>query len=336
MASPRILVIQLKRIGDLILTAPMIARLRAQRPAAHLSLAVCDAAGALAPCLPGIDEIFHFQRGQLNGGYWSRLLKGRPYEMVLDCDGTDRAALTAWLTGAPVRVTYAKHRKSFPQRRIFTHGCKALLKDHHTIDHLAALLDTVEIGGTTPPLRLTVPASDLLAAEGLGLPPAYAVLHPGSARIEKFWVAERWARLIDHISETCGLPVVVTGGRWEVEKRHLAEIAQHSRIGFHNLAGKTSVPGMAAVVSRAALAVTVDTGALHLASSFQVPQVALFGPTNPFRWGPRHDRAWIVRAGHPGPMPGTTLFPKPDDFAPMEAISLEEVTDAVSRAQSRA
>jgi len=332
MAAPRILVIQLKRIGDLVLTAPMVARLRAQVPEARIGLAVSDAAGALAPALPGVDEVFHFRRGQINAGYWGGIIGARPFDIAFDCDGTDRAAATALVSGAAVRVTYAKHRKIFPRDRIFTHGCGASLKEYHTIDHLAALLDTVGIGGETPPLRLELPVAPREAADGLALPERYAVVHPGSARIEKFWPAERWARVIDHLSESAGLPVVVTGGTWKVETEHLAEIARHSRVKFRDLAGKTSLTGMAAVLARASLVVTVDTGALHLASAFGVPQVALFGPTNPFRWGPRHERAWIVRAGKPGPLPGTHLFSKADDFAPMDEIGVEEVVQAVRQA----
>ncbi len=332
MEAPRILVIQLKRIGDLVLTAPMVARLREQVPDARIGVAVSDAAGALAPCLPGVDDVFHFRRGQLNADYWGGIAVARPFDVAFDCDGTDRAAATALVSGATVRVTYAKHRRSFPRDRIFTHGCGASLKEYHTIDHVAALLDTVGIGGETPPLRLELPREAREAAEALALPERYVVVHPGSARIEKFWPAERWARVIDDLSESIGLPTVVTGGPWKVEAEHLTEVARLSKQGFCNLAGKTSLTCMAAVLARASLAITVDTAALHLASAFGVPQVALFGPTNPFRWGPRHERAWIVRAGKLGPLPGTHVFSKPDDFAPMEEIEVEEVLEAARRA----
>ncbi|RFC47076.1 MAG: heptosyltransferase-2/heptosyltransferase-3 [Verrucomicrobia bacterium] len=332
MAAPRILVIQLKRIGDLILTAPMLARLREQMPAARISLAVSDAAGFLAPCLPGVDDIIHFQRGRINAGYWAAIAGARPFEIAFDCDGTDRAAATAWVSGAAVRVTHAKHRKTFPRDRIFTLGCEASLKAHHTIDYLAALLDAAGIGGETPPLSLQLPREAREAADGLGLPDQYAVVHPGSARIEKFWSAERWAQVIDHLSQRVGLPVVVTGGPGRMETEHLSEIQRRSRSGFRNVAGHTSVATMAAVLARASLALTVDTAALHLASAFGVPQVALFGPTNPFRWGPRHGRAWVVRAGKPGPLPGTHRFPEPDDFAPMAEIAVDEVIEAAAKA----
>ncbi|MBU6303106.1 MAG: glycosyltransferase family 9 protein [Verrucomicrobia bacterium] len=332
MEAPRILVIQLKRIGDLILTAPMLARLRQQVPDARIGLAVSDAAGPLAPCLPGVDEVFHFRRGRLNAGYWTGIARARPFEIAFDCDGTDRAVATAWLSGAAVRVTHARNRRTFPRDRIFTHGCGALLSKFHTADYLATLLDAVGLGGETPPLRLQLPPEAWTAADGLGLPPRYAVVHPGSARIEKFWPPERWARVIDHLSRSLDLPVVVTGGPGRMEREHLAEIARLSATGFRNLAGNTSVPAMAAVLARATLAVTVDTAALHLASAFTVPQVALFGPTNPFRWGPRHERAWIVRAGKPGPVPGTQPFPEPDDFAPMEEIGVDEVIGAIGSA----
>jgi ADP-heptose:LPS heptosyltransferase len=93
-----------------------------------------------------------------------------------------------------------------------------------------------------------------------------------------------------------------------------------------NLAGKTDLLTLAAVVESAALVVSCDTAMVHLAAAFRRPQVALFGPTNPFHWRPRHDAVRVVSAAQPdGPM---TNFQPRMKGAPMDRISTNVVIHA--------
>ena len=83
---------------------------------------------------------------------------------------------------------------------------------------------------------------------------------------------------------------------------------------------------LAALAQRARIVVSCDTAMVHLAAAFATPQVALFGPTNPFHWRPRHDRAVVISATQPeAPL---TEFRSRMKGAPMERIS----TDVVIRA----
>jgi ADP-heptose:LPS heptosyltransferase len=153
----------------------------------------------------------------------------------------------------------------------------------------------------------------------------FILLHPGSARIEKFWEAERWAAVIEFAAEH-RLPCVVTGGNSALEQDHIAAIKRQAGHPFVDLSGKISLLTLAALIQRARLLTTVDSAPVHLASAMQTPQVVLFGPTNPLHWRPRFSPALILQAGHAEPL---TDFAPNQKRVPMNQISTEQVIDAM-------
>lgn len=320
---PRILLLQLKRIGDAVLTAPTLAALRAARPDARLTLALAGAAGALGPLFADADEILTWNPGGLNLLFWNRLRTLEP-DVVLDFSGNDRSALLSLASRAPVRTGYEKFASKFLRRQAWNVRCAASVRDLHTIDFHHAL--AASAGFDLPKLpdfgHLKI-VPHLAMPEGL--PDAYAVVHPGTAREDKFWPPQHWAELLDHLHQTHGLPLVLTGGTWEFETGQIREILRMTKAPVLNLAGRLTLPQLAAIIARARLAVTVDTAAMHLAAAFQIPQAGLFGPTNPWHWAPRHSRAAVLRAGYPADAP---LLPKQAGF-PMIQLSAADVKKAV-------
>jgi len=158
-----------------------------------------------------------------------------------------------------------------------------------------------------------------------GLEGPYALLHPGTARSEKYWLPERWGAVAAHLRKALGLATVFTCGPDAYERAHVAAIpnatSKKSEIQYPQ-----DLLSLAALVARARLVVSVDTGVVHLASAFRVPQIALFGPTNPFHWRPMHDRAIVLSAAQPE-APLADFQPRMKE-GPMDLIS----TDAVIRA----
>lgn len=297
--AERILVIQMKRIGDLILTIPAIQVLRRARPDAHIAVATLGAAGQIVPAIPGIDEHLDYQKKRPNLALWSELAFGN-WDTVLDFNGSDRTCLMSFLTGADKRATYTKRARSRLRSLVYTHLSDASLKDYHTIDHLIALGEAIDIPldreGAPEAVRLNLPEADLAAAEKINLE-RFAVIHPGTARPEKYWPADRWAQVIDFLAAEHDLPTVITGGSDPDELRHLDKILSSLRSDTPPplvLAGELSLLETAGVISRCELALGVDTAAMHLAAAFEKPQIVLFGPTDPAFWGPRHQNATIV------------------------------------------
>jgi heptosyltransferase I len=123
-----------------------------------------------------------------------------------------------------------------------------------------------------------------------------AGLHPGARWASKLWPPASWARLAEWFHAQ-GFQVAITGSR--ADRELVAEIASQCRTPRLNLAGATSLAQLAAVLRKARLAVSTDTGAMHLAASLGTPVAALFGPTAPWRTGPFGEGHQVVRLDLP-------------------------------------
>ena len=117
---------------------------------------------------------------------------------------------------------------------------------------------------------------------------------------------------------------VLTGSAAPEEIQHLAEIESDTSVQA-NFAGQLTLLQLASVISSAALVLGVDSAAMHLAGAFRRPQIALYGPTNPFHWRPRHDRALILTAGNPPDLPLQPRHPQ----HPMTDLPFAQVNAAV-------
>ncbi len=303
----KILILQLKRIGDLILTTPAIRCLREQVPNAHLTLVTESSCRGLVEAIP-VDETWVYQRGEALSGHlghgpnaWiqKKLMGSRP-DYCLDFTGTDRSAWFAYASGAQRRITFARFRKKFLRSTVYTDFVDSPVSDRHTADHYTDLLQPLGIACKNIPLDLRVPESASAQASAhlaaLGITGAYAVIHAGTARPEKYWSADHWVQVIDFLDQHYGLTSVLTGSTDPDEQAHLAMIKKATNGKVADVSGKTSLLELAAIIQKARIFCGVDTAALHLADAMKTPAVALFGPTNPFHWQPRHTSAVILRA----------------------------------------
>jgi ADP-heptose:LPS heptosyltransferase len=322
----RILALQLKRIGDLILTTPALAAVRAAWPEAHLALAVSEGCAALLPAIPGIDTTIVFGRGR---GFapWQQAIAGS-WDLCLDFTGTDRSALAVAVSRARQRTTFAWVRRNKMRALAYTDFVDSPVRDRHTVDHyhdLARGILSPDLAATDPDFapRLQVPpeaaqrAELLLASVGVGEP--FALLHPGTARPEKYWLADRWAAAAGALWESHGLASVITCGPDAFERAHAAEIESKIRNPKSKIVHPPDLLTLAALAARARVVISCDTAMVHLAAAFHTPQVALFGPTNPFHWRPCHDRAVVISAVNPE-APLTDFRPRMKG-APMDRIS---------------
>jgi len=328
----KLLALQLKRIGDVILTLPALASLRRSHPQAELAVVLVDGCGALAPLLPGGVKPLLYRRGKLNAALWREILFSK-YAACYDFTGSDRSALMARLSGAAEKVAYRKAIEKSPSReRVFSRICDAAVRDHHTIDYHLALLgaqaDASRIHFTPEIPSATRAAVDqVLAASRVG--EDFVAVHPGTARDEKCWPPDRWAAVIDHIAGERGLQVVLTGSPEAREQQHLAAIKAAITTQVTDLSGQVDLVGLAELLRRARLVLGVDSAAMHLAALFDRPEIALFGPTNPFHWRPLHEDAQILVAGHDAPV--ESFHPR-HQAAPMDTLSTETVFRAISAA----
>ena len=329
----RILALQLKRIGDLVQTTPALHVLRNAWPEAHIALGVSEGCAALIEAIAPIDTGIVFGRGR---GFapWQQVLTG-PWDLCLDFSGTDRSALATALSRAKERATFDWVRRNRMRALAYSRFVDSSVRERHTADHYLDLLrpfilpEGEPLIETTPP-RLQLPESARVAANDLrrahGVANSFVLLHPGSARPEKYWPAERWAEVANALHSVHGLEVIVTCGPDSFERAHVEEIKIKVESSKFKVLHPPDLLTLAAVVERARLVISCDTAVVHLAAAFRVPQIALFGPTNPFHWRPMHNRAVVLSAAQPE-APLTEFTPRMKG-APMERISTALVIHA--------
>ncbi len=327
----RILALQLKRIGDLVLTAPALRALRAADPDAHIALAVSDGCAALLPAIPGVDTTLVFGRGR---GFapWQQVIAGS-WDVCLDFTGTDRSAFATALSRAGQRVTFSWVRRNKIRALAYSQFVDSDVRERHTADHYLDLVAAVAAIGVEPALpSLVIPpdaaqrAAELLAGQGVN--GQFALLHPGTARVEKYWRPDRWAQVIEALHRDNGLRSVISCGPDAFERSHTEEIEAMNEVPSLKVLHPHDLLVLTALAARARVVVSCDTAMVHLAAAFRTPQVALFGPTNPFHWRPRHDRTVVISAAQPD-APLTEFQPRMRG-APMERISTETVIRATN------
>ena len=318
----RILALQLKRIGDLILTTPALSALRAAHPSAEIALAVTPGCAPLLSAIDSISSGIVLGRGR---GFapWQQVLTG-PWDLCIDFTGSDRSALAVAASRANERTTFAWVQRSKVRSLAYNHFTDSPVRERHTVDHY---LDLVRATAPLDP-HLVIPqsaqsvADEMLRASEIASP--FVLLHPGSARAEKYWLPGRWAEVIASLKSPC----VITCGPDEFERAHVAAIQSQIENLKFEIAYPSNLLTLAALIERAALVVSCDTAAVHFAAAFQRPQIALFGPTNPFHWRPRHEHALVLSAAKPG-APLRDFTPRMKG-APMERISTALVIDAIA------
>ena len=326
----KILLLQLKRIGDLILTTPAITALRMNYPDAHITLAISKECAELLPAISNVDRVLIARRNLRDVAMVSSVA-GKKFDYCIDFSRNDRSAFLTLLSGARRRVaSYRVREQSRTRARVYTDLVGVRVRDMHTIDYNLALLEPLGIRAASSAPELELPRAASAKAEALRrewkITRPYVILHPGSARLEKLWDAARWAKVIDHFGQDNEFDFVLTSGPGVHEQTHIAAITHRTRRKFIDLSGKTDLLTLAALIGQAQLLVTVDSAPVHFAAASCTPQVILFGPTNPFHWRPTGSPALILH-GKSG-MPATEFAPVRPRF-PMSEISTEAVISAM-------
>jgi heptosyltransferase III len=322
----KILLLQLKRIGDLILTTPAIAALRQNYPDADITLAVSNDCAELLPAISNVDRVLIARR---NLGDLAMLssVAGKRFDYCIDFTRNDRSAVLTLLSRARKRIaSYRVREQSKTRARLYTDLVGARVRDMHTIDYNLSLLEPLGVRAAPSAPQLDLPRTAREKADALRrdwtITRPYVILHPGSARREKLWDAARWADVINHFGQNNEFKLVLTSGSSVDEQAHIASISRRSRQKFIDLSGKTDLLTLAALIGQAQLLVTVDSAPVHFAATTGTPQVILFGPTNPFHWRPTDSPALILHGRSGGPV--KEFAPIRPRF-PMSEISTEAV-----------
>ena len=345
----RILVRSTNWVGDAVMNMPAVQRLREWNPEAHIGL-VCPAKlHDLWRRNPFLNEVIPFVDSVDTGA-----LRQREFDLAVILPNSFRSAWECWQAGIPRRVGFAGHVRRWlltdvvaePRVEKFSHKTvtvsgltfqiKSVAAQRHQIHRY---LDLVSYLGGSPDF---VPPKIYLAVEDM--PPTSTFFsHDGRLIVglnagaeygpAKRWLADRFAKVAQLVSQEIDCRWVLFGGPGDVETARVIE-DQLRAAGFDpgsilNLAGKTSLLELCTLIRCCAVLLTNDTGPMHLAGALGTPVVAVFGSTSPELTGPLGDRDIVVRQ----PVECSPCFLRecPIDFRCMERVTVEQVAEAVQK-----
>lgn len=296
----RILIIKPSAIGDVVHALPVLNLLRRRWPEAHLSWLVTPACAGLLERHPQLDEVIRFERREFGRGWRSPRVAAelfrfmldlgrRRFDLVIDLQGLFRSGWLAASTRAPCRVGPASAREG--AWLFYTHRVPTGPPEQHAIERYLTIAEAVGCDRGPVEFHFAVDDADR-ATVAAQTPRRYAVLMPGANWLTKQWPVERFASLVAPLRERFGLECVVAGGPDTVA---LAERIPDAV----NLAGRTNLRQLLALLERAALVVANDSGPMHVAAALGRPLVTPFGPTNPVRTGPYRRMGSVVRVDIP-------------------------------------
>ncbi len=333
----KVLIIKLSSIGDVVQTLPALRALREaltrRTPKGgvgpEIDWIVERPSAAVLRGNPLIDNLIVVSKGgwtrqsraNLRTARW---LAARQYDLVMDFQGLFKSALWALAARGRRVIGFANSRELShlalnekapaydPERHAvlrYLDLVQAALGDERTQEE--ALQGKVLVGGGAEevefPLYVSPGAMDqarkALARAGLaldaeaarGAASSFFVIVPRSRWRKKLWVDEKFIELGRILTSRYGLNAVIVGS--EADRAPAERIKLGIGPAAHNLAGRVDLAGLAALMKLARFCVTLDSGPMHIGVAAGTPQVALFGPTAPWRTGPIGRGHKVVRLG---------------------------------------
>lgn len=285
----RILVVRTDRLGDMVLTLPLIQEISRQVPDARIDVMCKPYTAPLLerhPAISGITTVDY----AAPGGWRTvvRNIRASRYDAAVVVHPTSKDTLAVMAAGVPVRVGNGYRWYSFLYNRpVFFHRSEAA---RHELEYNLLYLKGLGLECPNPAPTPHVPLldSDVSAArELLGevADGSYVVIHPGSGGSSLNWPTAYYSELAAWLAKETGRTVVTTGGQEEASE---AEEVAWAAGGF-SVAGRTNFGALLGVLAGAGLFVSGNTGPMHLAAALGGPVVALFSPLksgSPVRWRP--------------------------------------------------
>jgi len=295
-APRRILVIRLDRIGDVVLSTPVLQVLRQRFPHAFIAMMVRPACEDLVRGNPYLNDVLLYDKEGRHRRIWptirfARSLRRYEFDTALVLHPTNRSHWIPRLAGIPVRIGYRRksawllthrlpHRKQEGKRH----------EAEYTLDMLSVL--GISDGQALPFIPVAPAAAQRIHARlaEASIQPGDTVVgvHPSASCISKRWMPQRFAEVADRLASERNVRIVLIAG--DADRAYAQDVARMMRSPALNMAGQLSLGELAALLARCRLLISNDSGPVHIAAAVGTPVVDIFGRNqaglSPQRWGP--------------------------------------------------
>ncbi|GAL85961.1 glycosyl transferase family protein [Sporocytophaga myxococcoides] len=291
-----ILCIRLDNMGDVLMTTPALRALKDSFPERKITLLTSSAGKAVAQFIPTIDKVIVFDTPWVkNNGTFS---SSKTFEMIelLKRENFDGAIIFTVYSQNPLPAAMLCHLAEIPKvlgycRENPYHLISEWVPEEEPLTEIKheviRQLDLVGYAGcyiANKELNICLPSdydsdiTELLKGKGIKQG-NYIVIHPGASEEKRMFPLDKFSEAANLLVDRLGIPVVVTGNK---EERKLAEeIERNTDNKVINLAGELDLSGFIALIKKAKVVVSNNTGTVHIAAATQTPVVVLYALTNP-------------------------------------------------------
>jgi heptosyltransferase-1 len=292
----KILIVKPSSLGDIVHSLPFLNAIKSCFPKAEIHWVVARGLEGLLEGHPMVDEIIIIDKdkwkkpGRLSETVREvvgllKEMRRRRYDLVIDLQGLFRSGVIAMATGAPARLGFSEAREG--GWLFYTRKVKGG-RETHAVDRYLKIGEA--LGCETSEVIFPFPLmknAEVKVRETRAAMKSYVVIVPGARWDTKKWPAERFGE----IASMLPLTSLVIGSK--ADQGIATEVVKASGGKAVSLAGETNLRELMKIMRGAKLVISNDSGPMHIAAGFNVPIVAIFGPTSPARTGP-YGRAHVV------------------------------------------
>ena len=330
----KILVVNVNWVGDVLFSTPAIRALRGHFPQAHIACMVVPRCKEVLELNPHINElIIYDEKGEYKGliGKLKLIsaLKARHFDCVFLFHRSLTRTLMVALSGIKERVGIYNPKRGF----LLTKKIEPQPADIHKVEQFLNIIKGIgiDVSGAGKGMDLFIDKEDeafagnFLKSCGINNNEPFIILNPGGNWDLKRWPAENFAKLGDMLYEKYKMPIAITGAQKDVELgKKIAGMMRNKPV---IACGETTLRQLAAIMKRASLVMSNDSGPMHIAVSQGARTIAIFGPTDPKVTGPYGKGLYAVvqrSSGKPGcKIPCYNL--RCEDALCMKAVTVEDI-----------
>ncbi|MES2142171.1 MAG: glycosyltransferase family 9 protein [Pseudomonadota bacterium] len=288
----RLLIICTRRIGDVLLVTPLIRTCKRHWPDTYIELLVFKGTESILASNTDIHTIITIDEHPRFFSHWQLIKKiFRRYDLAISTLPSDKSTLYAFFA-ARYRIGMLGDDKS---RWWKLHLLSEVVEFDNLATHTLIMnLRLAEVLRLTPfpEIVLRWNKNDIaVVSQCVDIKnPKLAILHVFPKFSYKEWVKQGWLQLANWLQQS-GYTVIFTGDKTKAEKKIVSEILDHLKDNAINMVGCLSLSQLAFLLNHCKVYIGPDTVVTHMAAALGIPTVALFGPTNPVKWGP-WPKAW--------------------------------------------
>ncbi|MEO8016741.1 MAG: glycosyltransferase family 9 protein [Pseudomonadota bacterium] len=297
-APEKVCLLRLSAIGDTCHVVPLLRALQDAWPRTRFTWVIGKLEAKLMSVIPDVELITVDKAAGLSA--YSRLrddMRRRgAFDLLLHLQLSIRASATAACIPAPIKLGFDRPRARELQW-LFTNRRIAERSREHVQDSFMGFADALGVARRPPRWDIPLPPAARAYAEQL-IPDSQPtlVISACSSHRARNWLPERYAAVAEHAVRQHGMRVILCGGPAAIEREMAAAIVSHTPVPLVNQVGKDTLPQLLALLARATLLLTPDSGPAHMATMVETPVIGLYAATNPQRSGPYESRRWCVNA----------------------------------------